>query len=408
MKIKIISYILLIASLLLSSCSHTQRKTTVKRQDAIETNSPKKILAKIGNMELPQLAEFYKENRYDFLRDTIAKKIFTASGSIRDLEGAAELFSFDDILYIKIQRHIEGAKLDLLEEASEMNLPQLSEFYKENQYNFLREAISESVSSLDGSVEDLQNAAELFSFDEQIYAVLQKRIEYIEEQQRKLYKKIYYNNCDSLLTALECIISEEIANYIGEWVSSSLIENIFENNLPEGKKAIDKKVQYWVSGFSHKIDDKLLSSFQQFVDEECTMRRDLVSKTNLPNRMNAKVDIDDIIGTAKLLYPHQNNTYSELYLISQKQNETDWLGWGLTAAEVASAFIPGGQLVSAGIGVFSAGRDVKNLYQFKEDMKRYGTAVATKIYNELQDESNKKIQYISNHIKTEIKDKLEL
>ncbi len=409
MKIKIIGYILLLASLLLSSCSHTQRKTTVKRQDVIENNSSKKILAKIRDMELLQLAEFYKENRYEYLRDAIAKKIFSAKGSISDLEGAAELFSFDDILYRKIQRHIEDTKIDMLEKASEMDLSQLSNYFKENQYDFLREAISESVSSLDGSLEALKDAAELFLFDEQIYALLQERVEYKKEQQRKLYKKIYFNNCDSLLSSVDYVVSCKISEYIGELVSTMLIDSIFYDELPEEKYLINKKANNWVWHINHKVNEKILVLYKQFIDEENIKRRDFVEKYNMSYNVGAEINIYEIVNSAEKKIPHQNNTYPELYLISDRQNSSDWLGRGLWVLEKGSNFIPVyGRFIAMGLGWFNTWREIDNLVDFRNEMIQYSTIVSKKIFNELQDESYQRIQYINTSIKKELKKILEI
>jgi hypothetical protein len=293
----------------------------------------------------------------------------------------------------------------MLEKASEMDLYMLSDYYKENRYNFLRDAIILSVSSLECGIDDLKNVANLFSYDEAIYGILQNRI---EAKQHKLYAAMYYRNCDSLISVLEYIVSEETANYIGDLISGSLVDSIFADNLPEDKKSIDKKARYWVNRFSKMANDKILSLFQQFADEELTTRRNFVDQNHLPYYMGAQINIRDIGDMAVVTYPHQSKTYSELYLISEKQNETDWVGWGLTAAEWATFFLPGGQLVSTGIGLFSAGRDVARLNEFREDMKRYGTNVSKKIFNDLQEECNQRIQYMCMSIKYAIKNKLEL
>ncbi len=404
---KTIHYILVWLLLSVASCSNVQR-ITMKHVGRVSKTTPEKILKVANDMDLPQLYVFYKDNQYSFLRDAIINKVSSNEYSLDDLKKAAILFSFDAQINNTLQKKIEKKQVAILEKASEMDLPQLAEFYKENQYDFLRDAISECVSSLDGSIEDLQNAANIFSFDEGIQKVLQKRVEVKEEQQRKWYATIYYQTCDSLLTDLEYLASCELAEYIGELVSTTLVDNIFENELPEKKYQIDKKANNWVQNLSNKANDKILELFAQFVDEEKIKRRDFVAQNNMPYSAGTEINIHNIANNAIINIPHKNSTYPELYIISKRQNSRDWVGWGLTAAEFATGFIPGAQLISAGITIFNTGRDISNLNETRKEMIRYGQKISEKIFNELQEESNNRIQYISNSIINNIKTNLGL
>ena len=218
--------------------------------NVIQKRITEQIIKEANNMDLPQIAEFYKENRYDILRDYIIEQISSEEYSLEELKTAESLFFYDEQIQSKLQKHIALKQASILEMVCNMDLPQLAEFYKENRYDFLGNAISESMSSLDGSIDDLEDAATLFNYDYHIFNVLQKRIEEKEEQQRKLYATIYYQNCDSLLTALEIIISNDVAQYIGELVSSTLVDNIFEDDLPEEKWEINQKANNWIKAYN--------------------------------------------------------------------------------------------------------------------------------------------------------------
>jgi hypothetical protein len=87
-------YVILCVLLLFPSCSLHHRNVT-KQQDVVTVSLPQRVLAGAKDMDLPQLADYYKENQYDFLRDTIIKEILLSDKSIDELEAAAELFYFE-------------------------------------------------------------------------------------------------------------------------------------------------------------------------------------------------------------------------------------------------------------------------------------------------------------------------
>lgn len=179
-------------------------------------------------------------------------------------------------------------------------------------------------------------------------------------------------------------IYDELSAY-QESVLEKIVEGLLEKDLPSGKKNVDKLYESLVSKHlsSSFVNNLVTENLKELSDCINQGRHDYIEEISdhpVPDNwsITSNYPSDYSINTEMSL--------SELYSISEIQNETDFLGWILTAA----SFIPGGW------GIAASAADIIHGYLNAEDTGNKTTTHLTSFITEFSKQLNSEVNRMVN------------
>ena len=253
----------------------------------------------------------------------------------------------------------------------------------------MRDAIYTSIINSNLSGEEWDRVAKLFDYDEYLCREFSaKKI--------LIVQKVYNQNRDSLLTLLECAISDTVYSYIGDYVNNTFIDAIFKDDLPEDSVVLTQKFNQLVDVAEIQIDKIILHFCNKFTEEELKNRKKMYEK------MNFTVETSNTL-TPALSSPCPNGftiIYPELVVLSKQQNGTDWGSWLLTGGSFLLKFVPYvGPYLSAFVDGASLGYDMDSIDNETELTKKLVTNACNRMFADLQKVADFKIACTINNLR---------
>ena len=359
--------------------------------------------------DVPALIQNYLD--YSFYRPKLADYLINAvdyeKRTYEELKRYYELSLGSEVLKEVFNDLVANRERTILCYLSEMSVPEIAAYYKshEQERRFIKDALKNTLLSDLEKYEyhDLHclyyafQGTDLFQWIEPIYQlqkkgmydVLQKHLDRFGESERKNVAQ-FSQSC-----------YEELCDSVSVFIPT-LMEKLLEEDLPKEEKAIYDRYYQIINGT--EFQGQLASVVNKHMHECASAINE-----------GRKVFIDELIPDVGNLTGYEvdiKQTYAAGFCppcpmkplkdISELQNKTDYVGWGLTAASVVTAFLSMG-ISSAVIDVIDVGRSLYNAQEVANVLKPYVSQFATQFeqgcQSTLKEINNKFFVDLSDRIK---------
>lgn len=297
-----------------------------------------------------------------------------------DLESYGQLQSYyqcakkDLVLSSGFKNLLREREYQILNKLAEMSLIDLGDYYRSHpdEQAFLEPAFRNTFLS-DLTSCDYYNLHKLhYAFDETNLIASIDSVYYIK---RKEMLPIIENNLKKYCANERDIVSSYKEYCIGQvyqYLSQSyqeIIENMLDEELPERQTEISEK---FAKIFQEKVKDTEVSAIISQAVSDCIYSINSGRTEYLNVLLEGERYDKCTLEQFDLLIPRLEVTcpIDDLLKISEIQNRTDYVGWGLTAASIAAGFASFG-LASLAIDAIDVGRSYKKAEAEANEMKPY-------------------------------------
>lgn len=302
-------------------------------------------------------------------------------------------------LYILHER-----ELRILAELSESSLSEIAEYYQQHgaERRFLEPALRRTLLAnlADYDYQSLRQirrafrATDLIASVDSVYLPAAQVARREQEKNLKLYfleerkaVKLYQEAC---LADLHQFVQHAV---------QEILEDLLEDDLPEGEEAVNR---FYEGVFGKYIHEWAVREILQKYVEAC--------QNNLNDGrtyyLSALMEGEQYDGYQAWLYAGEvylglNHPVQPLYELSELQNKTDWVGWGLSAASLVANLLSFGTAGTL-IDVYDVGRTVENSKTEAEVMKRLVTRFSTALSEELELLADRCVQQCFQEVKRNV------